>query len=139
MAHTCRLVPEHALAVVCFDGVVDDAEAIIATGELALDPHWTPGNDVVWDGRRVMRATGTLGPEVDAGIAAAGGPLDRYLGAGRSAALLRPGADPETVLLLGGLGWAHPGRVVRTFYDVTEAASWLGVPPDVLQCPDPRV
>ena len=134
MPHTCRLLPEHALAVVCFDGVVDDSEAIAATGELALDPDWSPGNDVVWDGRRMMRASDTLAPGIDAGIAAAGGPLDRFLGAGRSAALLPPGADAETVLLLGGLGWAHPGRIVRTFYDPAEAASWLGVPPDVLGC-----
>ncbi len=133
MPHTCRLLPEHALAVVCFDGVVDDTEAIAATGELALDPDWSPGNDVVWDGRQVMRAAGTL-EAIDARIAAAGGPLDHFLGAGRSAALLRPGADPETVLLLGGLGWAHPGRIVRTFYDPADVATWLGVPQDVLVC-----
>jgi len=131
MPHTLRVIPEHGLAVVCFDGVVDDAETIAATGELALDPRWSPGNDVVWDGRRVLRAIGTLEP-VGAGIAAAGGPLDMFLGAGRSAALLRPGADPEMALLLGGLGWAHPGRIVKTFFDATEAASWLGLPVEVL-------
>jgi hypothetical protein len=134
MAHTFRLHPEHALAIVCFDGVVDDTEAIAATGEVVLDPDWAPGGAVVWDGRRVMRTIGTLTPEADAQIAAAGGPLDHYLGAGRSAALLRPGADPETVLLLGGLGWAHPGREVRTFYDPAEAASWLGVPREIIEC-----
>jgi hypothetical protein len=134
MAHTFRLHPEHSLAIVCFDGVVDETEAIAATGEVVLDPEWSPGGAVVWDGRRVRRTIGTLAPESDAGIAAAGGPLDRYLGAGRAAALLRPGADPETVLLLGGIGWAHPGREVRTFYDARAAAAWLGVPAEMLNC-----
>jgi hypothetical protein len=134
VAHRYRLFPDHDIAIVTFDGVVDESEAVAATGELALDPDWSPGNDVLWDGRRVVRTAGTLEP-VDAGIAAAGGPLDRFLGAGRSAALLSPGADPETVLLLGGLGWAHPGRVVRTFYDAAEAAAWLGVPEHLLADP----
>jgi hypothetical protein len=126
-----RLHPEHRLAVVTFSGVVDEAEAFVATGELALQRAQAPQLDVVWDGRAVERVDAAA----EARVAAVGGPLDEYLGEGRSAALLRPGADAETTLLLGGLGWGHPGREVRTFDDAARAAAWLGVPADLLGVP----
>lgn len=133
MPFVLRLHPEHRLAVVAFSGVVDEAEAFVATGELVLHQPQAAGLDVVWDGRAVERVDTTTAAE--ARVAAVGGHLDAYLGEGRSAALLRPDADAETALLLGGLGWGHPGREVRTFDDAAGAAAWLGVPPEVIDEP----
>ena len=130
MPHVLRLHPEHRLAVVAFSGVVDEAEAFVATGELVLHQAQAAQLDVVWDGRAVERVDAS--PSAEERVAAVGGHLDEYLGEGRSAVLLRPGADAETALLLGGLGWGHPGREVRTFDDAAGVAAWLGVPPEVI-------
>jgi hypothetical protein len=134
MGYSVRVLPEHRLGLVHLDGRVDMDAIIEAFRRVVLDPAWEPGFSTAWDAGRV-RVLVFL-PEDLPRLAEATGALSARHGAGRTAMLARNKLDEITADVLRMRWGGNPGRELRAFLTTAEAASWLGVPPDVLEPPE---
>ena len=131
MPYAARVLPEHRLAVARLHGTIGARDITGALSAYLGDPAWSPSFAVAWDLRRIDHVD--LGPaDLGETVAFLRG-HDEQLGTGRRAYVVAGELEGEIALLLNRMAGRHRHVEMRVFPAGHAAATWLGVPAEVLE------
>ncbi len=123
MPFTCRVYPEHELAILTFTGDADGKDFIIALRDLVADPDWKTGYDRIWDETAIQGLVVEYPDVQEYGQLAES--LKEQIGGGRSIIVARG----ETHVILSRLYKAILPWPVEVASSVEEAFQMLGKQP----------